>query len=79
MTEAFLRRFYAGLWEAWDGGAARIQFHGLHQDHFIDVAASRQSVVWIGAAFFQMRDRCVADIWVFGGTDGLPGPLEATS
>ncbi len=59
-----------------DKAAARMRFHGQHVADFLGVAATNKRISWQGAAFFEMRDARLADIWVLGDTDALRSQLE---
>lgn len=58
--------------------AAKMRFHGEHNQPFMGFAPTGRRVGWNGAAFFEMRDDRLADIWVLGDTDGLRKALGGT-
>lgn len=59
-----------------DRAAARMRFHGRHIAPFLGVAASGRRLEWSGAAFFELRDQKLAEIWVLGDTEALRAQLE---
>ena len=60
-----------------DKAAARMRFHGRHVGEFLGVGSTHRRISWQGAAFFEMRESRLADIWVLGDTDALRAQLEA--
>ena len=51
--------------------AAKMRFSGRHRDDFMGVAPTGREIAWHGAAFFEMHEAKLRDIWVLGDTDGL--------
>lgn len=56
--------------------AARMRFHGIQRAQFLGFEPTGRRVEWAGAAFFELRDSRLADIWVLGDTDGLRAQLR---
>lgn len=60
-----------------DRAAARMWFHGVQTGAMLGLPATGERIGWSGAAFFEIRDARLADIWVLGDTDGLRAALAA--
>ena len=58
--------------------AAKMRFRGQHTGAFLGHAPTGTEIAWHGAAFFQMRDNRLADIWVLGDTEALHKALRAS-
>ena len=58
--------------------AAKMWFHGQHRAEFMGVPATGRRIGWHGAAFFEMREDKLAEIWVLGDTDGLRAAMRET-
>ncbi|MEM1298281.1 MAG: ester cyclase, partial [Pseudomonadota bacterium] len=56
--------------------AAKMYFHGVHRGKFLGIAPSGRHIGWHGAAFFEVRDGLLADIWVLGDVDGLRAAMK---
>ncbi|MBV8456738.1 MAG: ester cyclase [Acetobacteraceae bacterium] len=56
--------------------AARMRFHGVHQDTFFGVPATGKTIEWIGAAFFTVHQGLISEIWVLGDVDAVKRQLE---
>jgi steroid delta-isomerase-like uncharacterized protein len=55
--------------------AARMTFTGTHRATFFGVAATGQTITWSGAAFFNIADQRIKDIWVLGNIDSIKQKL----
>ena len=57
--------------------AAKMWFHGIHKGSFLGAPATERHIGWHGAAFFQLRDARLAEIWVLGDVDALRAALQS--
>jgi steroid delta-isomerase-like uncharacterized protein len=55
--------------------AARMTFTGTHRATFFGVVATGQTITWSGAAFFDIADQRIKDIWVLGDIDSIKQKL----
>ena len=60
-----------------DRAAARMQFEGTHRGEFMGIKSTGTVISWQGAAFFEMQDRKLSDIWVLGDVDAIRRQLGA--
>ncbi len=62
-----------------DRVACRMLFTGVHQAEFFGVAATGREISWAGAAFFRIRNDCIAELWVLGDIEGIKAQLGEVS
>ena len=58
--------------------AARMQFSGHHTGFFMGQAPTGAFISWAGAAFFEMRDDLLVEIWVLGDVKSIETQLNGT-
>jgi steroid delta-isomerase-like uncharacterized protein len=59
------------LIEAENRAAARMSFHGTHRGKFFGIEPTGRDIRWAGAAFFAVKDRQIAELWVLGNVEAV--------